>query len=118
MTSKAKLIKENKFKKVVIFLLNSILIFCEESQLETPVLIVCLEGLTVKDIFEEGHGYGIEIYHREDLYPTRKFFVVNKSMQNLWMENLKFFQGNSITQIYEMNDKIGVGKFSVVYSCK
>lgn len=85
MTSKARLLKDNKMKKVVIFLLNSILIFCEESQLDTPVLIVCLEGLVVKDIFEEGNGYGVEIYHREDLYPTRKFFLVNKNVQDMWM---------------------------------
>lgn len=34
------------------------------------------------------------------------------------MENLKYFQGSSITQIYDMGEKIGVGKFSVVYRCR
>ena len=34
------------------------------------------------------------------------------------MEYLKYYKGASITQLYEMGQKIGIGKFSVVYKCQ
>ena len=33
------------------------------------------------------------------------------------MEFLKFFKGSSINLLYEMGEKIGIGKFSIVYQC-
>ena len=33
------------------------------------------------------------------------------------MEYLKFFKGSSAQQHYEMGQKIGTGKFSIVYAC-
>lgn len=30
---------------------------------------------------------------------------------------MKFYKGASITQLFDMGNKIGVGKFSIVYSC-
>lgn len=34
------------------------------------------------------------------------------------MELLKFFKGVSAQHQYEMGQKIGTGKFSIVYACK
>lgn len=34
-------------KKVIIYLINSVLIICEEAALDSPIKIVCLEGLSV-----------------------------------------------------------------------
>jgi RIO-like serine/threonine protein kinase len=35
-----------------------------------------------------------------------------------WMDYLKYYHGGSITKSYEMGNKIGMGKFSVVYHGK
>lgn len=34
-----------------------------------------------------------------------------------WMEYLRYYKGCSITMLYEMEEKIGIGKFSIVYKC-
>ena len=47
----------------------------------------------------------------------KKLFFVNENLQGQWMDHLKFFKGSSITQLYDMEEKIGIGKFSVVYRC-
>lgn len=31
---------------------------------------------------------------------------------------MKFYKGESVHQKYEIGDKIGAGKFSIVYKCK
>lgn len=72
---------DSKMKKVIVYLLNSVLIFCEETDLESPILIVCLEGLSVKDNFDKNLGDYIEITHRDDIYPVRKFYLINKDLQ-------------------------------------
>ena len=33
------------------------------------------------------------------------------------MELLKFYKGDSVTSRYEIGEKIGTGKFSLVYEC-
>lgn len=69
-------------------------------------------------IFGEQDGHGIEISHREGVYRSHKFFFLNQDLQKRWMENLKYYKGSSISQMFEMGEKIGIGKFSVVYRCK
>lgn len=34
------------------------------------------------------------------------------------MELLKYYKGDSVQQKYDIGDKIGTGKFSVVYKCR
>jgi hypothetical protein len=34
-----------------------------------------------------------------------------------WLELLKFYKGDSVTSRYEIGEKIGTGKFSLVYEC-
>lgn len=36
---------------------------------------------------------------------------------NEWMQHLKSYKGDTVEQLYHFGDKIGTGKFSVVYSC-
>lgn len=60
---------------MVISLLQSVLVICEEKNLEKPVSIICLDGLSAKQIFEEDKGYGIEISHRDEIYTPKKFYL-------------------------------------------
>lgn len=59
-------------------LLHSILIACEESNMEFPIMAVCLEGLAVRRIFEGEIGFGIEISHRDGVYREKKIFFKNE----------------------------------------
>jgi RIO-like serine/threonine protein kinase len=34
------------------------------------------------------------------------------------MELLKFYKGETVHERYEIGEKIGTGKFSIVYKCK
>lgn len=50
-TSDGKTVLNTSLINVKILLLHSILIVCEESNMEFPVMAVCLEGLAVRRIF-------------------------------------------------------------------
>ena len=67
-------------------LLNNIIIVCEESEQDSPIMIICLEGLVTKSIFDETFGYGIEISHRDGFYESKKFFMKDKDLVTKWME--------------------------------
>jgi hypothetical protein len=61
-TTDARLVKnisnDNEKIKVKLFLHHSILVICEENKLQVPICVVCLEGLTVKRIYEIDNGFG------------------------------------------------------------
>ena len=81
-------------------------------------MTICLEGLSAWSIFEEDKGHGIEISHRDIFYDRKKFFFLNEGIQQNWMEHLKYYRGSSVSQLFDMGEKIGIGKFSVVYRCR
>lgn len=64
-------------KNVFISLLHSVLIVCEEQNLENPILIVCLDGLEAKATFTDSFGPGVELSHRDGFYQTRSFYFLN-----------------------------------------
>lgn len=68
--------------------------------MEKPVSIICLDGLSAKQIFEEDRGYGIEISHRDEIYIPKKFYLKDYELAQKWMDNLKFYQGCSIAMMY------------------
>lgn len=74
--------------------------------------------MEVKRTFDKSRGFGIEISHRDGLYSTKIIYLKNEETTGQWMDLLKFFKGVSIQHQYEMGDKIGTGKFSIVYACK
>ena len=44
-------------------------------------MIICLQGLTVKKIFDPANGNGIQIYHRDGIYQGKTFFFINEELQ-------------------------------------
>lgn len=106
-----------KEKRCTISLLNSVLVVAEGPDSVMPMMLIPLEGLAVKKYFAEDRGYGIEISHREGVYPVKMFTFLHESLQAEWMDHLKYYKGSSINQLYDMGDKIGIGKFSIVYKC-
>lgn len=65
-----------------------------------PVYIVCLDGLSVRKLFDQKMGFGIEISHRDNIYPLKVIYLKNDESANQWMELLKFFKGVSVQQQY------------------
>lgn len=94
------------------------LVVCKEKRPETPSRVICLDGLAVRKTFDLANGFGFEISHRDGVYENKKFFLKDEAVVGEWMELLKYYKGESVQQIYEFGEKIGTGKFSIVYRCK
>jgi hypothetical protein len=64
-------------KKVIISLLHSVILVREEKDMDSPISIVCMDGLSAKKIYEPcpSRGYGIEITHRDEIYQPKKFYL-------------------------------------------
>ena len=58
---------------------------------------------------------GFEIKHRDGIYPERQLLFASKAYQEEWLECLTSFKGESIQEKYNFIEKIGMGKFSIVY---
>jgi serine/threonine protein kinase len=80
--------------------------------------VICLEGLTVLRKYESSNGFAISISHRDGIYEEKKVYFKNEKLLLDWMELLKFYKGASVHELYEIREKIGTGKFSLVYRCK
>lgn len=79
--------------------------------------LICLEGLAANPFFDNSKGHGVELVHRDGIYPPKRIYLQTEAMQKGWMEVLKFYKGRTINQMYDIKEQIGMGRFSVVYSC-
>ncbi len=68
---------KNKSRKVGILYIRSFLIIHEPNKKENVFKIIYLEGLDVTKIYDEAHGSGVAITHRNGIYPEKKLFFVN-----------------------------------------
>ena len=50
---------QNNMVTVHVYFLDSTIIICKYTALETPVSIICLDGLEVKRTFDKTRGFGI-----------------------------------------------------------
>lgn len=41
----------------------------------SPVSLVCLEGLAANPIFDSSKGHGVELVHRDGIYPSKKIYL-------------------------------------------
>lgn len=98
-------------------LLHSILIICKVPY-QGAFKVICLDGLAVTKICDNTHGLGVAITHKFQIYKEKKIFFKNEPLLLEWLELLKFYKGESIHDKYIIGEKIGTGKFSVVYKCK
>ncbi len=64
---------------------------CKLNDLEHPLIIICLDGLSVRRIFEETIGFGIEISHREGYYQDKKIFFDNEDILMDWLQSLQLY---------------------------
>lgn len=64
--------------------------------------MICLEGLSVRRIFEIDNGFGIEVSHRDGVYQDKKFFFKNEELLIEWINLLSFYKGYSVQNRYEI----------------
>jgi hypothetical protein len=71
---------DNKEKHVTAMLVNTTLVLSTDENGETPLEIVCLDGLTVLPV-DNSLGAGIQITHKNGVYPTKILYFSKKSEQ-------------------------------------
>lgn len=68
--------------------------------LSHPLMIVCLEGLSVRRIFDDKAGFGIEVSHRDGVYHEKQFFFKNEALLLEWLHVLEFYKATSLENRY------------------
>lgn len=107
-------VKDCKQKDCYIVLHHTTLLIFADVSLKKPLHVICLEGLAVTAV-EVKDLFGFEIRHRDGIYPERQLLFPTKAQQEEWLESLASFKGESIQEKYNFIEKIGMGKFSIVY---
>ncbi|CAK72198.1 unnamed protein product (macronuclear) [Paramecium tetraurelia] len=75
-----------------------------------PSRIFCLDGLTIQEkVNNQEQQYGFEVSHKDKLYQTRTYMC--------GLTVYKCFK-TSVNDYYSILQKIGEGKFSIVYLCE
>lgn len=70
-----------EFQRVFLSLIGSILIVTESESLDKPLMLITLDGLAVKKYETEENGFGIEISHRDGIYPQKVFTLLDNVLQ-------------------------------------
>ena len=76
-TSDARLVEGDNKTKVRLFLVNSILVAADHNRHERPISVICLEGLTVKRVYDLQNGFGFEVTHRDGIYIPKRIYLKN-----------------------------------------
>ncbi|CAD8046316.1 unnamed protein product [Paramecium primaurelia] len=84
-----------------------------------PSRIFCLDGLTIQEkVNNQEQQYGFEVSHKDKLYQTRTYMCQDFEDYKRWTNSLQMFQKASVNDYYSILQKIGEGKFSIVYLCE
>ena len=116
--SAARLLIDDELIDIQMMLIHTILVICKAPYSGGAYKVICLDGLAVARICDATHGLGVSIAHKFQIYREKKIFFKNEPLLLEWLELLKFYKGESIHDKYIIGEKIGTGKFSVVYKCK
>jgi len=84
---------------------------------QLPKGIHFLEGCYVEETndYNSTHKYGFKITYKNESYEPHCLYLTDKKKYDDWMTHLKGFQSSSIHDMYTFKEKIGTGKFSIVY---
>ena len=88
--------------KAMLFLHHSVLVVTNWREHQSPIDIICLDGLAVRRCYEEKYGYGVEISHSHCIYPEKRIFLKHEGLLVEWMEHLRFYRGETAQQKYEI----------------
>ncbi|CAD8065720.1 unnamed protein product [Paramecium sonneborni] len=109
-----KIIKDRYFKLIQRFCLSY-----KQLDQAIPSKIFCLDGLTIQEIVNnQEQKYGFEISHKDKVYPQRLYYCKDFEDFKKWTNGLQMFQKASVNDYYSILQKIGEGKFSIVYLCE
>ncbi|KAM3139033.1 putative myosin light chain kinase 3 [Paramecium bursaria] len=84
-----------------------------------PTRIICLDGLVISELIDnQNQQYGFDMTHKDQLYKKRQYYCENYEDFQKWTKNLQIFQKSNVQDFYSIQQKIGEGKFSIVYLCE
>jgi len=105
------------WKKRYFELREHFLFYYGKKEDKQPKGVIFLNGCEVEEIkdMKSAKKFGFKISHKSDTYENHLFYCTDKSEYDHWMSHLKEFNTANILQSYTFHEKIGTGKFSVVY---
>jgi len=109
--------KSKSWTKRYFELRDHFLFYYEKKEDKKPKGILFLDGCFIEELkdFNQTQKYGFSITHKSESYVPRVFYCNTKEEFDQWMKNLQVFKSSTVMDLYTFHEKIGTGKFSVVY---
>jgi len=98
------------------------LFYYENKNDSQPKGIFFLDGCEIDELkdYNTTKKYGFTISNKSESYENHVLYCNTKQEFDEWMSHLRIFKSSTIMDLYTFHEKIGTGKFSVVYraTCK
>ena len=117
MSSKGMVRIEGQLLEVILMLQNSVLVVSPATALESPLFVLCLDGLSVRPIYEDDNFFGIEVNHKDGYYQANSIYFESVAILSQWLSVLNIYSEDSIQNRYEAKEVIGRGKCSTIRRC-
>jgi len=93
--------------------------FENKSDKSLPKKVFFLDGVSIEPTNdkETTKKWGFKISYKNDSYEPHTLYCSSEKEYKDWMSFLQCFKNSSVYEKYTFLEKIGTGKFSVVYQC-
>ncbi|CAD8120793.1 unnamed protein product [Paramecium sonneborni] len=111
--------KQKKIKTKFCQLYPNILMEFQNKNEIKPTKIICLSGLIIEErVDHTNQKFGFEIFHMNQHYKHKIYHCSDEMSFREWQRALSLYFNGEINKKYSILDKIGEGKFSIVYRCQ
>ncbi|CAD8187756.1 unnamed protein product [Paramecium octaurelia] len=111
--------KKSKIKTKFCQLYPNILMEFQKKNDIKPTRIVCLSGLIIEERVDHANQkFGFEIFHMSPHYKHRVYHCSDEISFREWQRALSLYFNGEVNKKYSILDKIGEGKYSIVYRCQ
>ncbi|CAD8106094.1 unnamed protein product [Paramecium primaurelia] len=111
--------KKNKIKSKFCQLYPNIFMEFKNKNDIKPTKIICLRGLIIKERVDHGNQkFGFEIFHMNQHYKHKVYHCSDEMSFREWQRALSLYFNGEVNKKYSILDKIGEGKYSIVYRCQ
>ncbi|CAD8187009.1 unnamed protein product [Paramecium octaurelia] len=111
--------KKNKIKSKFCQLYPNILMEFKNKNDIKPTKIICLSGLIIKErVDQTNQKFGFEIFHKNQHYKHKVYHCSDEMSFRDWQRALSLYFNGEVNKKYSILNKIGEGKYSIVYRCQ
>ncbi|CAD8190471.1 unnamed protein product [Paramecium pentaurelia] len=111
--------KKNKIKTKFCQLYPNIFMEFQKKNDIKPTKIVCLSGLIIEERVDHiNQKFGFEIFHKNSHYKHKIYNCSDEISYREWQRALSLYFNGEVNKKYSIFDKIGEGKYSIVYRCQ